>query len=59
MTENYEKLDRQINVRLDDGMHRWVVREARLRRTSQSSLIREAIIEYLKERREASDDKRR
>lgn len=54
MNEKYEKLDKQVNVRLDDGLHKQVVREARLRRTSQSNLVRDAIALYLSEVKEKS-----
>lgn len=42
------KLTKQLNVRLDDELYETLSRVVRLRRTTQSQYIRDALITYLK-----------
>lgn len=45
---NKQRFKRQINVRLDKVLMGVVESEVRLRRTTQSQLIRDALVFYLK-----------
>jgi predicted transcriptional regulator len=44
----FTKLNRQLNVRLDDELFETLARVVRLRRTTQSQYIRDALLSYLK-----------
>lgn len=44
---NVNKFKKQINVRLDNSLKKRLDREVRLRRTTQSQFIRDAIVKYL------------
>ena len=44
----YSKLNKQLNVRLDDDLFETLTRVVRLRRTTQSQYIRDSLLSYLK-----------
>ena len=44
----YSKLNKQLNVRLDDDLFETLTRVVRLRRTTQSQYIRDALLSYLR-----------
>lgn len=46
--ENKQRFKKQINVRLDEDLMRLVSSEVRLRRTTQSQLIRDALVNYFR-----------
>ena len=46
----FTKLNRQLNVRLDDELFETLTRVVRLRRTTQSQYIRDALLSYLKKK---------
>ena len=46
----YSKLNKQLNVRLDDDLFETLTRVVRLRRTTQSQYIRDALLSYLKKK---------
>ena len=46
----YNKLTKQLNVRLDDDLFETLSRVVRLRRTTQSQYIRDSLISYLKKK---------
>lgn len=46
----YSKLSKQLNVRLDDDLFETLTRVVRLRRTTQSQYIRDALLSYLKKK---------
>ncbi len=46
----FTKLNKQLNVRLDDELFETLSRVVRLRRTTQSQYIRDALISYLKKK---------
>ena len=47
-TNTANRYSTQINVRLDAELKEQLDREVRLRRTTQSQLIRDAVVRYLK-----------
>ena len=47
-TENKQRFKKQINVRLDEDLMSLVSSEVRLRRTTQSQLIRDALVNYFR-----------
>ena len=47
-TKTANRYSTQINVRLDAELKEQLDREVRLRRTTQSQLIRDAVVRYLK-----------